>query len=51
MTKEQMNREMAYQGVMRIFRKMLEDGVMTTEEFRKIETKMREKLLPVFSGL
>jgi hypothetical protein len=51
MTPEQFEREKNYQAVMSAARRMLAEGILTLEEYRVIDTKMRAKYAPVFSVL
>jgi hypothetical protein len=51
MTPEQFEREKKYQAVMSVARRMLAVGILTCEEYRVIDTKMRAKYVPVFSVL
>lgn len=43
--------ELMYQATMNIARKMLEDGLITAEEYGQIDTMFREKYAPVFGTL
>lgn len=40
------NNEVIYQMTMNAARKMLKEGVITEDEYRVFETKMREKYYP-----
>jgi hypothetical protein len=51
MTPEQFEREKRYQAVMCVARRMLAAGILTPEEYRIIDTKMRAKYIPIFSAL
>jgi hypothetical protein len=51
MTPEQFEREKRYQAVMTIARRMLALEILTSEDYRIIDTKMRAKYAPVFSAL
>ncbi len=43
--------ELMYQATMSIARKMLDDGLITVEEYGQIDTMFREKYAPVFGTL
>lgn len=43
--------ELMYQATMSIARKMLDDGLITSEEYGQIDTIFREKYAPVFGTL
>ena len=43
--------ELMYQATMSIARKMLNEGLMTEEEYRQIDTMFREKYQPKFGTL
>ena len=47
MTKEEFDRESRYQVIMHFVRKMLTDGLITEGEYHQIDTKYREKFLPI----
>lgn len=51
MSKEQMKQEKLYQITMSIAKKMLDDGLITKEEYTIIDTKMQEKYQPTFGTL
>ena len=51
MTKEEFDREKRYQVVMHFVRKMLSDELITEEEYCRIDTKYRQKFLPVTGDL
>ena len=51
LTDEEFRRESGYQVIMHFIRKMLTDGLITEEEYRQIDTKYREKFLPVTGDL
>jgi hypothetical protein len=44
-------RERLYQATMTIARSMLRSGLLTSEEFSIIDTKMREKYKPLLGAL
>ena len=43
MNEDQFEREKLYQASMEMFKKMLEKGLITREEYEVIDTKMQEK--------
>lgn len=51
MSKEQMKREKLYQTTMSMARRMLEDGLISKEEYGIIDTKMQEKYHPTLGTL
>lgn len=48
MTKEQMTAEIKYQASIAVFRLMLENGQISAEDYRVIDTILAEKYRPVF---
>lgn len=51
MTPEEFERERRYQTATYYVRKMLDAGLITTEEYDRIDTKNREKYKPVTGDL
>ena len=51
MGKEEFRNEKLYQTTMYLARKMLEEGVISEEEYRQIDTIFLEKYKPVFGTL
>jgi ribonuclease HII len=51
MSSEQMKREKLYQATMSLVRNMLENGLISREEYAVIDTKMREKYNPTLGTL
>ena len=51
MSKEELRNEKLYQTTMHMVRKLFEDGVITEEEYRQIDTIFLEKYKPVFGTL
>lgn len=51
MNDEQFEREKLYQASMEMFRKMLDQGLITEEEYEVIDTKMNEKYRPIIGTL
>ncbi len=51
MTEEEFSRESRYQVLMHFIRKMLSDGLISEEEYCQIDTKYREKFLPITGDL
>ncbi|MCC6095661.1 MAG: hypothetical protein LKE59_11595 [Eubacterium sp.] len=51
MNKEQFQREKLYQASMQMFRMMLKQGLITSQEFTVISSKMQEKYRPLFGTL
>lgn len=51
MSRDDFQREKLYQATMSMARKMLRDGLISEEEYRKIDTIFLEKYRPVFGTL
>lgn len=51
MSKEDFRNEKLYQTTMHLARKMLEEGIISEEEYRRIDTIFLEKYKPVFGTL
>ena len=51
MSKDEFRNEKLYQTTMHLARKMLEEGVVSEEEYRRIDTIFLEKYKPVFGTL
>ena len=51
MRKEEFQNEKLYQTTMSIARKMLQEGIISEEEYRRIDTIFLEKYRPVFGTL
>ena len=51
MTKDEFDRERRYQVVMHFVRKMLEEGLISEEEYCQIDTRNRRKFLPITGDL
>lgn len=51
MSKEEFRNEKLYQTTMHLARKLLDDGVITADEYRQIDTIFLEKYQPVFGTL
>ena len=51
MSKEDMRREKLYQTTMHITRKMLKDGIISEEEYRRVDKIFLEKYKPIFGTL
>ncbi len=51
MTKEEAKREQRYHITMSIASDMLKKGIITAEDYRVFETKMREKYKPALGDL
>ncbi len=51
MREEEGRREIAYQMTMAAARKMLEQGLISRDEYEKFDTKMIQKYEPVFGRL
>ncbi len=51
MRKEEFRNEKLYQTTMSIARKMLQEGIISEEEYRRIDTIFLEKYRPVFGTL
>jgi len=48
MTKEQMTAEIKYQASIAPFVSMLKNGLITADEYRKIDTILTQKYRPIF---
>ena len=46
MTQEEFDRERRYQTIMHFVRKMLEEGLISEEEYHQIDTRNRQNLRP-----
>ena len=51
MSKEDLKNEKLYQTTMHMVRKLFEDGAITEEEYRQIDTIFLEKYHPIFGTL
>lgn len=51
MSKEELRNEKLYQTTMHMVRRLLEDGAITEEEYRQIDTIFLEKYHPIFGAL
>lgn len=51
MSKEEFRNEKLYQTTMHLARKMLEEGVVSEKEYRRIDTIFLDKYKPVFGTL
>ena len=51
MSKEELRNEKLYQTTMHMIKKLFEDGAITEEEYRQIDTIFLEKYKPVFGTL
>jgi hypothetical protein len=51
MRKEEFQNEKLYQTTMQIAQKMLKEGIISEEEYRRIDTIFLEKYRPVFGTL
>ena len=51
MNKEEGRREIVIQMTMSAARKMLEQGLITREEYEEFDTKMQQKYRPIFGSL
>ena len=51
MNKEEGRREIVIQMTMSAARKMLEQGLITREEYEDFDTKMQQKYRPIFGSL
>lgn len=51
MSKDEFRNEKLYQTTMHLARKMLEEGVVSEEEYRRIDTIFLDKYKPVFGTL
>ncbi len=50
MTPDQFDREVRYQTMVAISRTMLEKGLISPDDFEKIESVLREKYQPIFEA-
>lgn len=48
MTKERLNKEMLYHASLSPFKAMLENGIISGDDYRVIDTIMRAKYSPIF---
>lgn len=51
MSKEEFRNEKLYQTTMHLARKILDEGIISEEEYRQIDTIFLEKYKPVFGTL
>ena len=51
MSKEDMRNEKLYQTTMHLARKMLKDGIISEEEYHRVDAIFLEKYKPVFGTL
>ena len=51
MTNEQFERESNYGAAMAIARSMLERGLISEKDYRKIDTKFKKKYRPLIGGM
>lgn len=51
MSEQEFDREKRYQAAMQIADALLKNGSISEEEYRQIETKLREKYRPILSTL
>lgn len=51
MSKEELNSEKLYLATMSMVKKMLDDGIVSKEEYIIIDTKMKGKYGPTFATL
>ena len=51
MTKEQFRNEKLYQATMYLARKMVEQGILTEQEYREVDEIFLEKYKPVFGSI
>ena len=51
MTKEEFRNEKLYQATMSLVWKMLEDGIISEEEYRRIDAIFLKKYQPVFGSV
>lgn len=51
MTHDEFQNEKTYQVIMSLSRKALHEGVITEEEYRKLEAAFEEKYKPLFGSL
>jgi hypothetical protein len=47
-TSDQFEREMRYQAMMAISQQMLNEGLLSADDFEKIDIYLREKYQPIF---
>ena len=50
-TKEEGRREIAYQMTMNIAKKLMEEQMITREQYRRFDEIMQQKYKPIFGGL
>ena len=50
-TKEEGRREIAYQMTMNIAKKLMEEQMITREQYRQFDEIMQQKYKPIFGGL
>jgi hypothetical protein len=48
LTSDQFEREMHYQAMIAISQKMLSEGLLSADDFEKIDGYLREKYQPIF---
>ncbi|MEA4896905.1 MAG: SHOCT domain-containing protein [Christensenellaceae bacterium] len=48
MTSDQFEREMRYQAMIAISQKMLSEGLLSADDFEKIDDYLREQYRPIF---
>ena len=48
MTKEQLNKEMLYHANLSPFKSMLKDGIISEDDYRAIDTILRDQYSPIF---
>jgi len=48
LTSDQFEREMRYQAMMAISQQMLNEGILSADDFEKIDGYLREKYRPIF---
>ncbi|HHX22874.1 MAG TPA: hypothetical protein GX723_02445 [Thermoanaerobacterales bacterium] len=51
MTKEQFEREKNYRVSISLLKSLLERGIISKKDYRKIDTKLAQKYRPVFGSL
>lgn len=51
MTNDRFKRESRYQTMLSIFQKMLQNGIISEDDFALAETEMRAKYNPIFYAL
>ena len=51
MNKKEGRREIVFQMTMSAARKMLEQGLISKEEYEEFDTKMQQKYRPIFGSL